>query len=174
MRVLFAVGLGALMAVMVSCRSSVDIPQPPVLPDLAQGVEGKATIVLKQGYVNPLDGLEVLICKPEGERPILETREARWLEQATPRNFGDGYEHLDLVAIGLKAQEFEVARGRTDDFGRYQIELEPGDYLLYAQYRSRYAAGYWLIPLTVKADEAVTLDLSNANMKEVFNRRVTF
>ncbi|MFQ3671235.1 MAG: carboxypeptidase-like regulatory domain-containing protein [Verrucomicrobiia bacterium] len=163
-----------LALLLTGCMPVVDLPEPPPLPPLQQGLQGTARITLKQGYVNPLDGMEILICTPDAERPIIETRNAAWLERATPRNFGDGYEHLDLVAIGLRAQDFEVTRARTDDFGRYQIELPPGSYLLYAQYRSRYAAGYWLIPFTIQADHVTPLDLDNANMKEVFNRRITF
>ncbi len=157
-----------------SCVPVVEVPVAPPLPELARGVEGTARITLRQGYVNPLDGMEVLVCTPAAERPIIEARNAAWLERAPPHNFGDGYENLDLVAIGLRAQDFEVTRGRTDDFGRYQIELEPGSYLLYAQYRSRYAAGYWLVPFEVSENGVTKLDLDNSNMKEIFNRRITF
>lgn len=163
-----------LIVTLSGCKPTVEIPEPPPLPELKQGIEGTARITLKQGYVNPLDGMEILICTPDAERPIIEARNAAWLERASPQNFADGYENLNLVAIGLRAQDFEVTRGRTDNFGRYQIELEPGSYLLYGQYRSRYAAGYWLIPFEVKPGQATQLDISNENMKEVFNRRITF
>ncbi|GAB4247230.1 MAG: hypothetical protein OHK005_13330 [Candidatus Methylacidiphilales bacterium] len=159
---------------LTGCQPTVTVQEPPPLPELARGVEGTARITLKQGYVNPLDGMEILICTPDAERAIIETRNAAWLERAVPHKFGDGYENLDLVAIGLRAQDFEVVRGRTDDFGRYQIELPPGSYLLYGQYRSRYAAGYWLVPFEVAEHGPTKLDLDNSNMKEIFNRRITF
>jgi len=142
-------------------------------PVIQQGIQGKASITLKQGQTNPLDGLEMILCRPEAERPILDIRNEKWLELSTPRTFGDGYENLDLPAIGKAALPFEVQRTKTDGFGRFTFaDTPPGPYLLYAQYKSRYAAGYWLIPVRVEAKQVTPLEISNMNMKEIFNRHL--
>jgi hypothetical protein len=91
--------------------------------------------------------------------------------RASRANYNDGFHYLDLDAIGGVAVARAVRTVQTDLEGRYQIRgLAPGNYLLYAQYRSRYAVAYWLVPLTVKTDtDDLVVDINNSNMKEVFN-----
>lgn len=145
--------------------------EPPKLPEIKQGIQGKATIELKMGNTNALDGLELLLCRPEAEKAVIETRDAKWLENASPRSFGNGYENLNLPAIGRAALPFEVKRATTDGFGQFSLaDMPAGSYVIYGQYKSRYAAGYWLVPVTVEAGKVTSLNLSNTNMKEVYNR----
>lgn len=165
--------LASLLVTFTSCKESpkAQEPQASKPPVIHQGIQGKASITLKQGQTNPLDGLEILLCKPEAEKAVIETRDAKWLENATPRSFGNGYDNLDLPAIGRAALPFEVQRTKTDGFGRFTLaDTPPGSYVIYAQYKSRYAAGYWLIPIKVEADQVTPLEISNDDMKEIYNR----
>lgn len=160
----------------VSCRQAetppAPAPKPVVVADPTAGtLVGGASLVLKQGQSVPLAGLELLVTSPDAAVKVKEVREKRWLETATPRTFGDGYNNLDLQAIGLEAMKYEVTRTKAGDDGKFTVTgLKPGDYLLYAQYKSRYAAGYWIVPFKAEAGKITTLDLNNDNLKEIFNR----
>jgi hypothetical protein len=159
----------------VSCRQAELPPAPapkPLSADPSAGtLSGKASLVLKQGQSIPLAGLELLVTSPDAAIKVKEVREKRWLEIATPRTFGDGYNNLDLQAIGLEAMKYEVGRTKADDDGKFTVTgLKPGDYFLYAQYKSRYAAGYWIVPFKAEAGKITSLDLNNDNLKEIFNR----
>lgn len=165
--------LASCLMVFSSCEKSPhQRPQPPKLPVIKQGIQGKAAIELKIGSTNPLDGLELVLCRPEVEKAVIETRDTKWLENASPRTFGNGYDNLDLHAMGRAALHYEVQRATTDGFGQFSLAgMPPGSYIIYGQYKSRYAAGYWLVPVTVEAGKVTSLDLSNANMKEIYNRQ---
>lgn len=134
-------------------------------------VTGKAIIELRNGVVRELAGLELVLVPDEAAREITKLRDERWRMRASRFNFNDGYNNLDLEAIGGLAVQRSVAFTRADANGVYRFRgVPPGKYRLYAQYRSMYAVGYWLLPVEIKGEsDVVEMDLKNENFAEVFN-----
>jgi hypothetical protein len=139
-------------------------------PAATGSITGKATIQLRnQSWVQPL-AVQIALCPAAAADEIRKVRDARWLESANRMNLADGWNNLDLTAIGLKAVELAVARTEANADGVYRFtQVPPGSYVLYAQYISRYGKGYWVVPVEVKAGETAEADLNNANMAEIYN-----
>jgi len=135
-------------------------------------LSGTAVIELRVGVRQFLQGMEIALIPEEQANALKKIRNQRWLEQASRLRFNAGYYYLDLNAIGYFAVQHAVKRGKTDAQGRYEItQIPPGKYRLYAQYKSRYAAGYWLIPVEIPSIESnVTQDINNDNLEEIYNR----
>jgi hypothetical protein len=152
-------------------------PQAPVTPTTPPAaaaepsISGKATIVLRSDVEQYLSGLELLLIPDAAAPEIRKVRENRWRERASRFRFNDGYNNLDLQAIGVTAIKHEIARTTVGPEGQYQFkDIKPGAYRIYGQYKSKYAAGYWLVPVTIKkAGEAVKLDIQNSNLAEIYN-----
>ncbi|MDX6766149.1 MAG: carboxypeptidase-like regulatory domain-containing protein [Candidatus Methylacidiphilales bacterium] len=145
---------------------------PPTAPaTLEATLSGTATIELRSDVKQYLAGLELVLVPEPAAAEIKKVREERWRERASRFRFNDGFNNLDLQAIGVEAIRHEIARATVDASGKYQFKaLKPGSYRIYGQYKSHYAAGYWLIPVVIKkAGEAVTLDIHNGNFAEVYN-----
>lgn len=134
-------------------------------------VKGHASIVLRTNQKQNLKGMGLLLCPPDTAQKIKTVRNKRWIERSSPRNFNDGFRLLDLNAIGYTAVQNASYRTKSDKKGNFSFtHVKPGDYLLYGQYKGRYAVAYWLIPVTVKADQKeVSVMINNDNIKEVYN-----
>ena len=64
-----------------------------------------------------------------------------------------------------------TARTKTATNGSFTFSNNPpGKYALYGQYKSRYAVAYWLLEVELAAGKTNTLNLSETNAAEVFNR----
>ncbi|MEM6822465.1 MAG: hypothetical protein AAF558_11055 [Verrucomicrobiota bacterium] len=140
----------------------------------ALSIQGIATIELKIGNKQYLKGLELALI-PEAVVPKLkEIRNTRWLEEASRFNFGAGYYYLDLNSIGYFAVKNAITRSKTNAKGAYQFTNIPeGNYRIYGQYKSRYASGYWLIPVEItKESKTIRIDINNENFEEIYNRDV--
>jgi len=86
-------------------------------------------------------------------------------------DFADGYKNLDLKAMSQAAANAATARTRTDTNGVFTFgSTPPGRYTLYGQYKSRYAVAYWLLEVEVPSGKTNTVNLSEINAAEVFNR----
>jgi hypothetical protein len=134
-------------------------------------IKGTCTIELKIGTHQYLSKMGIAVVPAKVADEITKVRDNQWRLRASRANWGDGFRNLDLDAIGGIAVKNALQTVTTDMEGKYQIRgIAPGDYLLYSQYRSRYAVAYWLVPLTVKSDkDEITVDINNSNMKEVYN-----
>lgn len=134
-------------------------------------IRGQAKIEMRNDTVRELGGLELVLLPEEAAARITQVRNERWRMRASRFNFDDGYNNLDIQAIGATAVSLAVAEAKADESGVFAFpNVPPGRYRLYAQYRSMYAVGYWLLPVEItKIGEVVTLDLNNENFAEVFN-----
>jgi hypothetical protein len=134
-------------------------------------LSGRVEIELRSDAKQALPNLAMALC-PESIAPEMKhLREERWRETARLYAFNDGYNNLDLKALGQKAVSAAVAEFKSDDKGKFRREgIPPGKYVIYAQYKSKYAAAYWLVPVEVKGGEVSEVVLTNANMKEIYNR----
>lgn len=143
----------------------------PEMPTTGGTVTGRGVIELRNGVIRDLAGLELVLVPEETVAEITQIRNERWRMRASRFNFNDGYNNLDLDAIGGTAVKRAVASAKADDQGVYRfVNVPPGKYRLYAQYRSMYAVGYWLLPVEIKAvGDVVELNLRNENFSEVFN-----
>lgn len=176
--VLLKLGVLSVGVALTGCGGGQQAPAPPKkAPPPKPGdvlfIKGKASIQLKiKKDSDPLGGLELVLCKPEAAQAVQEARDAGWLKRANPKKFGEGYFNLDLRGTGLAALKFQVARTTANpqgEFSFYDLK-EEGDYLMYGQYKSDWAAGYWLVPVTVKKGTVLEIDLNETNMKEIYNR----
>lgn len=149
-------------------------PTPTEAPALEEGkgaVKGIATVTLR-GHEKPqiLSAMELVLLPSDAEEPLKKVREERWLAQATGYNFADGYRYLDLNAIGFQAVELALQRSKTNAEGSFHFHnIDPGNYLLYGQYVSRYAKAYWLVPITIEAGKTLEQNLDNDSAKEIHN-----
>ncbi|MDR1192337.1 MAG: hypothetical protein LBK60_11855 [Verrucomicrobiales bacterium] len=134
-------------------------------------VKGVCTIELKIGTHQYLSKMGIAVVPAGAEKEIIQVRNDQWRMRASRANYNDGFNNLDLDAIGGTAVKRAAQTVQTDLEGKYQIRgLAVGDWFLYAQYRSRYAVAYWLIPLTVKSDkDDITVNINNSNLREVYN-----
>lgn len=114
--------------------------------------------------------MELVLVPESGKNEIITVRDRRWQDRAINFNFSDGVNNLDLVAIGLKAEELKTDLVKTDNQGYFIFRnVKPGKYVIYGQYKSRYALGYWLVDVEVTDGQSVEMNIKNENMKEVFN-----
>lgn len=150
-------------------------PSPPAPPQPAAAVEstisGTATIELRSEVKQYLSGLELVLIPETAAPELRKIREDRWRERASRFRFNDGYNNLDLQAIGVAAVKKEIARTTVKADGTYKFNgLKPGSYRIYGQYKSKYAAGYWLIPVVIKkAGDSPVIDINNGNLAEIYN-----
>jgi hypothetical protein len=146
-----------------------DVPKPE--PDPVGTLDGRIEIELRNNMKQALPGLEIAVC-PETIAPeIKNLRDARWRETARLNAYNDGYNNLDLKALGQKAVSMAVVELKSDAKGMFRREgVPPGKYVVYAQYKSKYAAAYWLVPIEIRTGEETELVLTNGNMKEIYNR----
>lgn len=150
-------------------------PAPPAAPQTPAAVEttvsGTATIELRSDVKQYLSGLELILIPETAAPELRKVREDRWRERASRFRFNDGYNNLDLQAIGVAAVKQEIARTTVKADGTYKFsDVKPGSYRIYGQYKSKYAAGYWLIPVVIKkAGENPVIDIHNGNLAEIYN-----
>ncbi|MEM9444010.1 MAG: carboxypeptidase-like regulatory domain-containing protein [Verrucomicrobiota bacterium] len=135
-------------------------------------IKGKATVQLKiKKTPDTLKDIEIALCPASTASEIKAARERGWLRLAHPKRYNDGYENLDLVSIGTAAVKTAVARTKANDEGFYAFyDIDPGEYILYAQYKSKFASGYWVLPVTVEEGMTVDQDFNTENFKEVYNK----
>lgn len=135
-------------------------------------IQGSATMKLRNQLQSILNRMELVLVPATKAAEFKTTRDECWRLSASRTNFNDGYNNLDLNALGSLAVRHSVLRAKTDDKGFYQFESVPvGSYLLYGQYKSKYAAAYWLVPVEIKkVGDVITLNLNESNVKEAHNR----
>ncbi|MEM6885080.1 MAG: hypothetical protein AAF571_08610 [Verrucomicrobiota bacterium] len=144
----------------------------PTTPPTGATISGQGTIELRINVTQYLKGMGLALV-PESFVPELkEIRNKRWLESASRLRFNAGYYYLDLKSIGYFASTNAVQITKSDAEGKYSFTgVEPGKYRIYGQYKSRYAAGYWLIPVEIKSiDDQISIDINNENLEEIYNR----
>ncbi|MEM1159236.1 MAG: hypothetical protein AAGH72_13395 [Verrucomicrobiota bacterium] len=137
-------------------------------------ISGQGTIELRIDVTQFLKGMGLALI-PEGVvTELKEIRNKRWLESASRLKFNAGYYYLDLKSIGYFASSKAVQITRSDAEGNYTFTgIAPGQYRIYGQYKSRYAAGYWLVPVEVQSvDDQINIDINNGNLEEIYNREV--
>lgn len=166
-----------------------EVIPPPPLPK-TKAIYGRATITLKgldlqyKNRTEGLEGLEIALCNSDAGEKVKEVRDKTWMENAKNFDFSEaaGYRNLELDAIGLTAVKNAVKlpssekpvtakAGRGGYFIIPAEDLPAGKYYLYAQYVSRYAKAYWLVPVEV-SDEALHIEanLNNDSAKEIYNK----
>lgn len=151
-----------------------DIPPADQPEPAGASIEGTAQVELGIGKTQVLSGIEIALVAEAAAEKILTVRNQQWLMKASRFKFNDGYNNLDLPMIGGTAVKESLARAKADADGRFRLTgIEPGQYRLYGQYKSRYAAGFWLVPVEVTSmDDAITLNLTDTNMHEFHNREI--
>ncbi len=145
-------------------------PAPAPIPAGAS-VHGQATIEMKKGQIQTLNGLGIAVVPENACAEIKKIRDDRWLMQASRANFDDGFHNLDLDAIGGTAVAHAITTLKADAQGRFEIHgLSPGSYRLYAQYKSRYAIAYWLVPVVIKdTSQNLAVNIGTSNIEEAYN-----
>jgi len=150
-------------------------------------LSGQATIQLKNASSpQNLGGMDLVLAPtsliPEIRRLRMETwrteglaikRNAKGEEEpiGVQIDFADGYKNLDLKAMSQAAANAATARTKTTTNGSFTFSNHPpGKYALYGQYKSRYAVAYWLLEVDLVTGKTNTLNLSETNAAEVFNR----
>lgn len=148
---------------------------------------GLATIQLKNATApQKLAGMDLVLAPasliPEIRRLRMETWRTEGLSVKRNANgeeepigvqidFADGYKNLDLKAMSQAAANAATARTKTGTNGMYVFtNTPPGQYALYGQYKSRYAVAYWLLEVEVSPGKTNSVNLSETNAAEVFNR----
>ncbi len=167
--------IGVLLAVLLPTEIHAKDPETKTeIEKEGASIVGQAIIELNVGVKQYLKGMELVLLPESVAGEIKEIRNTRWLESASRLNFNAGYEYLDLAAMGTHAVTHALDRARTDAEGKYFFHhVEPGHYRIYAQYKSRYAAGYWLIPIhVVSPTDTIKVDINNGNLEEIYNRNL--
>ncbi|NDE84852.1 MAG: hypothetical protein EB056_02285 [Verrucomicrobia bacterium] len=148
---------------------------------------GQATIQLKNASSpQNLGGMDLVLAPPSLIPEIRRIRMETWRTDglAIKRNangeeepvgvqidFADGYKNLDLKAMSQAAANAASARTQTGTNGAFTFSnTPPGKYALYGQYKSRYAVAYWLLEVELSGGKTNSLNLSETNAAEVFNR----
>lgn len=146
-------------------------PEPPITGAL---ISGKGTIELRIDVTQKLKGMELALISEDKVESLKEIRNKRWLESSSRLKFNDGYHYLDLKSIGYFASTNAVQKTVTNEEGEFTFSgVASGKYRIYGQYKSRYAAGYWLVPVEVKSvDDKITIDINNENLEEIYNREL--
>jgi len=139
---------------------------------VSPSIEGQATMKLRNDFESILNKMELALVPSEKAGEFKIVRDERWRFAASRANFNDGYNNLDLNALGHVAVKYAVKRAKTDEQGLFQFEQVPiGSYVLYGQYKSKYAAAYWLVPIKVsKVGDKIVINLNESNVKEAHNR----
>jgi hypothetical protein len=134
-------------------------------------VSGVGTIELRLGTKQYLSKMGIAVVPAAAEAEIIQVRDDQWRLRASRADYNDGFHNLNLEAIGGTAVKNAIQTVKTDANGKYAIHgLPKGKYVLYAQYHSRYAIGYWLLPITINSDQDTqTVNFSNDNMREAYN-----
>lgn len=173
---------------MTSCQPKEE-PQPPqtettVAPQSSENdvppegaiLKGTGSVELKINRVQILSNIELVLIPDEVAKKIKHVRDDRWLATSSRFSLNDGYNNLDLMAIGGTAVENAAARTRANEAGEFTFHgLEPGAYRLYGQYKSKYATGYWLVPVTIQSEEEeLEVNLTHENMEEIYNRQIRY
>jgi hypothetical protein len=169
--VLLPWGLGAVEEKPLSYPLETKKSQDTIKPAILSAIKGTATIQLRNQNKSILNRMELVLCPADIAPRIKETRDERWRLKASRAKFNDGYNNLDLNAIGSLAVKNALLRTRSDEKGLFRFEqVPPGSYVVYGQYHSNYAVAYWLVPVKViQPGQEITLDLSEANVKEAYN-----
>ena len=160
------------LALLWSAPDLVRSAEPAVTPaSPGSSISGTATIELRKGTVQYLNGLGIALVPDEAYAEIKKIRNEHWLLRASRANFDDGFHNLDLDAIGGAAVNRALVITKADQTGKFSFQgIKPGAYRLYAQYRSHYAVAYWLIPVTVKTNGPdMTVNINMANVEEAYN-----
>lgn len=148
---------------------------------------GQATIQLKNASTpQNLGGMDLVLAPasliPEIRRLRMETWRTEGLSVKRNANgeeepvgvqidFADGYKNLDLKAMSQAAANSATSRTKTDTNGMFRFtNTPPGKYALYGQYKSRYAVAYWLLEVDLGEGKTNSVNLSETNAAEVFNR----
>jgi hypothetical protein len=139
-------------------------------------IQGQASVELRIQKKQVLGGIELVLVPEGAAERIITVRNQQWLTKASRFKFNDGYNNLDLNRIGGTAVSESVARTKANADGQYRfVGLEAGNYRLYGQYKSRYASGFWLVPVEITSPEdEIELDLSHENMHEIHNREMRY
>lgn len=164
----------------VSCMAKPEASAEPSEPETAPAakvgaeISGQATIELRIGVNQYLKGMGLALIPETSVEELKKIRNERWLDSASRLKFNAGYYYLDLNAIGYFASQQAVQKTTCDAQGKFTFTGVPeGKYRIYGQYKSRYAAGYWLIPVSVKAfDQNITVNINNENLEEIYNREL--
>ena len=155
--------------------------------DSPGALAGRATIQLKNAsYRSDLGGMDLVLAPtnliPEIRRLRMETWRTDGLSVTRSPDgeenpvgvridFSDGYQNLDLKALGQAAANAATHRTKTGTNGEFYFpKVAPGRYALYGQYKSRYAVAYWLLEAQVSKGQTNRLELTETNAAEVFNR----
>lgn len=137
-------------------------------------ITGQGTIELRIDVTQYLKEMGLVLIPESAAAELKDIRNKRWLDSASRLKFNAGYYYLDLKSIGYFAVQNAVQRTKTDTEGRFTFNgIQPGKYRIYGQYKSRYAAGYWLIPVEVKTlEDKLTINIDNENLEEIYNREL--
>jgi len=137
-------------------------------------ISGQGMIELRIDVTQYLKGMGLALVPEAAIAELKKIRNTRWLENASRLKFNAGYYYLDLKSIGYFASTNAVQITKSNDKGRYTFKgIAPGKYRIYGQYKSRYAAGYWLIPVEIKSvTDQITVDINNDNLEEIYNREL--
>ena len=159
----------------------------PAQPLPSGTVTGRATIQLKNSsYRSDLGGMDLVLAPTNLIPEIRKLRMETWRTDGlavtrTPEgeenpvgvriDFSDGYQNLDLKALGQAAANAATLRTNSATNGEFSFShVPPGKHALYGQYKSRYAVAYWLLEVQVLPGQTYRLDLTETNAAEVFNR----
>jgi len=113
----------------------------------------------------PAAGLQIYLCRETVKTKMARVRKTGGI---LAKSLG-AYRALlnDLVFLAGRAESDAVLTASTGSGGTCTLKnVPPGSYLLYAGYQDSAAAGYWLLPLTVKGSEGLRVELTGRNMHE--------
>lgn len=173
---------GKLVAVLLLLGGPVAAQDP-----VSGGLTGRATIQLRNAsFRSDLGGMDLILGPtnliPEIRRLRMETWRTDGLAVTRSPDgeenpvgvkidFSDGFQNLDLKALGQAAANAASHRTRTATNGEFVFtNVPPGTYALYGQYKSRYAVAYWLLEVPVAKNQTNRMELTETNAAEVFNR----
>jgi len=139
-------------------------------------ITGQGTIELRINATRYLRNMGLALLPESKVTELKEIRNNRWLENASRLKFNAGYYNLDLKSIGYFASCNAVQVIKSDEEGKYRFTaVAPGQYRIYGQYKSKYASGYWLIPVNVQSeDDRIEININNENLEEIYNREVRY
>jgi len=75
-------------------------------------------------------------------------------------------EYIEKSEIFYSGSASEVTKASYE--AEYKFEkIIPGNYYLYAKYKTKFNEGYWLVPVIVGKNKAIAVDLDNSNFFDV-------
>jgi len=156
-----------------------DTPQAKESPKSTATISGGAWVTLGGGQSDILRGLEIALCReslgPELIRVRAEANEENKKKHPDwPEFYKDGPAVLlTFIINGLEVvSKHTILTAKTSIEGKYRIpDVPEGSYFLFAVYNTIFSVAYWLIPVSVKSAEPITIDLENSNMKECYNKK---